>query len=972
MNDISNEGLLNNVKNKKSSNMFLFDSISEKQEESSNSSYKNSKIIQPPKSPGKTKKKSILKTQNHEEPKDSIDMSRLSIRKKKLQSSKKKSIKIIANEEDKEKYEENLRVENKKKTSHFFAKRTSFQRNNFDLFLNQLKNNEEEKKRSSKNIDLSQIIKNPLKEKRSLNVTMKNKPLLSGMYNKNSIFGQNSLKNKNENLSNSDMLDMKYFNNKKIRGTILTRGKLNFREQKELHSSHLFEKLRDSYLFEKSEALLFKIKICYGFLAVFSFLSILLEIIDVIIYNGKTSEYLEKNYNISIKKNTDIKYYYFIEKREITNQENTIRIFNSIFSVLCFIIHLILHCIKNNFNKQSKKKKNNKGFYRRSNSRRKTTKSTRSTKTTKEDNKGISNDLMKIVINEDFVTKNYVTREEIIKLILNCIISLVFFPPRINKIIVGIQHNILYAISLNSIFLLITFFKIINIYFALFYLSPFNNLLYKTICSSNMIKMDFRFMFKFILNLYPFSFIVMNFIILSLVVCILLYSFEFFTININNGLWNNKGENDLKNFYNLLFFYSFFVLKTIHGNIKAETILGSLIILVGGSVGLFISSYLIFYISQILGFRPEEQEAFTKLEKLLSPLNNEHKASNLIKVFLSMKKIYIDNRNIEKLYLIKKEKMFKLMVQKNFGFRKSYFDFDLNDSNHSLSSYVENNDYKEKKKFLKFIGSKFVLKTQIINECKNYKNTLLIARNNALSINDVLKTVGDKMNGNINQVNNKIEVLIQNDVKFRNFMKVQDNTVKKIGKINNFQKYILNYLMEINNEMSIGYISANREMQNKFLSRFKKAISGNVRRLRSSCNGPFFNFGKKNPKKKDNGNDEKKSNKKINALFYDKEIIKIEIKKMKSSVMGNKSNFYPKIDVSRSKTNPIKTIINKNKNKSKSFDDTKLKIYQERNINIKLESNIITKFKRKARSLSGKKKILLDKWKNKFEKIKSM
>ena len=57
MNDISNEGLLNNVKNKKSSNMFLFDSISEKQEESSNSSYKNSKIIQPPKSPGKTKKK---------------------------------------------------------------------------------------------------------------------------------------------------------------------------------------------------------------------------------------------------------------------------------------------------------------------------------------------------------------------------------------------------------------------------------------------------------------------------------------------------------------------------------------------------------------------------------------------------------------------------------------------------------------------------------------------------------------------------------------------------------------------------------------------------------------------------------------------------------------------------------------------------------------------------------------------------
>ena len=45
MNDISNEGLLHNANNKKNKNMISFDSISEKQEESSNSSYKNSKIM---------------------------------------------------------------------------------------------------------------------------------------------------------------------------------------------------------------------------------------------------------------------------------------------------------------------------------------------------------------------------------------------------------------------------------------------------------------------------------------------------------------------------------------------------------------------------------------------------------------------------------------------------------------------------------------------------------------------------------------------------------------------------------------------------------------------------------------------------------------------------------------------------------------------------------------------------------------
>ena len=894
-------------------------------------------------------------------------MSRLSIRKKKLPLTKQKSIKVFLKEEDKEKYEEDQRIESKKKTSHYFSKRTSFQRNNFDLFFNQLKNNEDEKKRSSKNVD-STLIKAPLKEKRSLNVTMNKKTTLSQFLNKQSIFEQTSLKNKNEKLSNSDLLDMKYFHNKKLRNTILQRGKLNFREQKELHSSHLFEKLKDSYLFEKTEALFFKIKVCYGFLGIFSFLSILLEIIDVIVYNRKTKDYLKNNYNISINKNTDIKYYYFIENRQISNQENTIRIFNSLFSVFCFILHLIIHKIKNNFDKESNKKKKKREFFRRSNSRRKTTKSTRSYK---EENKGISNDRMKIVLNDDFVTKHYVTKEEIIRLILNCIISLIFVPPRINKILFGIQHNILYGISINSIVLLITFFKLSNIYFAFYYLSPFNNLLYKTICSSNMVKLDLKFMFRFMLNLYPFYFAMFNFIIISIMVCILIYSMEYFTINIKSGLWNNKGENDLKNFYNVFFLFINFALKSIHGNLKAETIIGSLILLIGGTIGLLISSYIILYINQLFDLRPEEQQAYTKLVKLLNPLNNEHKASNVIKIFLLLKKMYIDNQNIEREYLIKKEKNFKLLVQKNFGLRKSNFDFGLNNSHNSLSSYVENNEYKEKKKLLIFIGNKFALKTKITNECKNFKNILLIARNYAQPFNDVLKTLGDKMNGNINQLNNKLEVLIQNDIKFRNFMKFQNNSSKKIEKINNFQKHILNYLIELNNEISLGYISGNKEMQNNFLIKFKKISSKYLRRLKSSGNGPLFNFGRKGANRKTSDNEDKKSSKQrmaSNDFFDKKEIIKIGAKRLKSSVMRKKSFYHPKIDVTRSNTNPLKNINNKNKNKAKSFDETKLSIFKKRNVNIKLESTFINKLNRKIHSSTGIKKVMVDKYKSKFEK----
>ena len=299
-------------------------------------------------------------------------------------------------------------------------------------------------------------------------------------------------------------------------------------------------------------------------------------------------------------------------------------------------------------------------------------------------------------------------------------------------------------------------------------------------------------MFRFLLNYFPLSFIIFNFIIICFVVSVLIYCIDYFSLNVNTGIWNNKGENDLKNFYNELFLYLFFVLKLLHGNIKADTVLSSIILLIGGTFGLIFSSYLIYYMNSIIEFKPEEHQAYTKLIKLLNPLNNEHKASNLLKVFLLMNKMYLDNPNIIDNYRIKKENDFQAMVQKSLDARKSNFNFNKNGSNNSLINVGESNEYKEKKKFIKYICTDFILKIKMINECKNFKNNLIIARNNSLSLNDVLKTLGDKMNGNINQLNNKIEILIQNDQKFKNFMKFQENSLKKMKKLISSQEYILN------------------------------------------------------------------------------------------------------------------------------------------------------------------------------------
>ena len=807
--------------------------------------------------------------------------------------------------------------------------------------------------------NINNITKTVLRKKKSSNKIVAN---ISSINNrKNSIPDNSLLRNKNKIFTNSDFLDMKYFSNKKIRKTVLNKGKLNLKDQKNIHSSNLlFEKLRESYLFEKSEAVLFKIKICYGFLAVFSFISIVLEIIDAIIFNKNSEEFLENNYNISLLNETNVVNYYFIENRKISNRENTIRTFNLIFSALCFLLHLIIHFIKNNFDKESNKSKKKKYYYYNYNKRRRKVSSLGK----KENN--INENHIKFRVNDDFVTKNFVTTEEIFKLIINCIISLFFYPPGLNKIFIGVEHDTIYVYSLNSIFLIITFFKIINIYFAFYYLSPFNNLLYRTICTSNMVKMDFKFMFRLLLNLYPITFILINFLTIGTIVSILLYCTEYFSIDIYKGNYNNKGENELKNFYSEIYLYCYFTIKNIYGNIKTETSLGAFIFIIGGSIGLLIYAYLIYYINKLIEFKPDEQQAYSKLVKLLNPINNEHKASNVMKVFILLKKTYIDNQNIGEEYKLKKESNFKKMIQRNLGLRRSNFNFAVNDSSNSLINFGYNSEYKEKKKFLNYISTQFILKTKLINEIKNFKNNLLIARNNSLSFNDVLKTLGDKLNGNMSQLNNKLEVLIKNDQKYKNFMKFQVNSVKKLKKILGYQEYVINYLINKNNEENIEYLKDNKEDQNNFINKYKNIGKGGApKRMKSTFNGNFFAFNK-NHRKKSLVDDDKKMKRGSNKHLFDNPK-KFGFKRLRSSILGKKSNFDSN-EISRSKTNPIKRLsVGKIKLGPKSLDDKILKNYKKRKKINKIESDIIENLRRITRSLSGKKRNVIDKWKNIIE-----
>ena len=969
--DTSNEYLINH-KSKK--NMLSFESISEKQEESSNSSVKNTKLGNSKATPINSKSRLIS---NNDISNDRIDFSinNISTQIKKrptLKNKKKKSMKEGSNENS-----FTLRYfkrrDTKKKTTNILIKRSSFQHDNNSSFsfYNQIKN--EEKRRSSKHVlTPAQLLRRTtLRGKKSLKISNSKLAPLTTLYsNKNSVTEQAIKKNNSVYLANSEsLLDLKYFSGKKFRRTVLHKGKLNMHDHKNMHSSSLFERLKESYLYEKSESIIFKIKICYGFLAIFSLISIFLEISDVILFNKKSEEFLKENYNLYIKGDINIDSYYFIQNRKISKQENTIRIFNLIFSIISFFMQLIIFYVNNRFDNDSDDRNeynNNYYGYKRSK------KGSRHHK--KESSPNTNENHIKFIFSDNLVTKNFIRKRDIIKLIFDCIISAAFYPPGLNKVFIGMNDKVIYVYSLNIFVLLISFFKLKNMYYAIYYLSPYYNLLYKTICSSNMAQLDFKFMFRFLLNNFPISFIIINFIIICLVACILLYTIEHFSINIENGIYNNKGDNDLKNIYNEISLYCLFIFKYIHGNIKPESIFGSFILIVGGTIGLFLSSYLIFHINNLMEFTTEEQQAYSKLIKLLNPLNNQHKSANLLKVFMQMNKLYLDNQNIEDNYRKKKGEEIKAIVQKTLGIRKSNFNFDPNEKSNSLTNIEESNAYKEKKKFLKYLCTQFVLKIKFLNEIKNFKNNLIIARNNTLSLNDVLKTIGDKMNGNMNQLNNKIENLIQNDQKFKKFMKLQEKSLKTVQKTLTYEDFLMHYLIERNNNDEINYYKENKEMQSNLLNK-NKNVEGGVKRLRSSFNGPRFSFKKKPTKKNINTETAINNGKSKEELINSHNEIKkeVQIKKLKSSILGNKNKCKDSFDLNRAKSNLIKKTLfckNKNDKNDKSLNQKKV-IIKSKSIDIKKSKNkifeskiVIPKINEKKKSLPNKKKIT-DDFKNK-------
>lgn len=166
----------------------------------------------------------------------------------------------------------------------------------------------------------------------------------------NSYLKQNSIPKSN---SNDNTLEINYINKISKKRTNLNKGKLDFGNKSK---NNILEQIKNSDLFEKSDYILMKLKISYGVLAVFSLICIILNYADVIIYNNKSLEYLIKeNNNTYLSFKNNIESYNYINKRKISSRENSIRVVNGIFSIICTLILIFIYYIRDG---KSEKKKN--------------------------------------------------------------------------------------------------------------------------------------------------------------------------------------------------------------------------------------------------------------------------------------------------------------------------------------------------------------------------------------------------------------------------------------------------------------------------------------------------------------------------------------------------------------------------------------------------------------------------------------
>ena len=454
-----------------------------------------------------------------------------------------------------------------------------------------------------------------------------------------------------------------------------------------------------------------KIKICDFGLAFLSLVSVLCVFFDNEYFIIKTFNYMEKNYGfkseeLNKKTNEEINLYVtLIENRKISFIENFFRYINVLSSFFCCVIL----CVK---------------YYSR---------------------------IYLLKIDKKLSENNSLFTSGLFHyFILECIICLISYPPKINKIFYFSTHTVRYIYSINSIILVFSFFKLYNIFKILLIGSQYSSRISEAICQTYKTNFNLLFMIKAEVNSRPIFISSIFFLIFILISTLLLRSFEVFGYDIILGLNGNKGKNDLRKKINNFWLCIITVTGIGYGDEYPRTNLGRIIIFFSSVFGIFFLGFLIASVSSASQFNTKEQRAYLKIKKILSKENLHHKSAELIKGILFLRKNGIIYKN-------------KLGIP------------------------------------LILIKERIILFCKVYNDCRNFNDDLYVSRFYSIPIVNVIKTMECKLYDNLKSVTKHLDTIDSIDNDLLIIKNKQKKIVESLKHINFLQSKITKFLLENHN-----------------------------------------------------------------------------------------------------------------------------------------------------------------------------
>ena len=350
--------------------------------------------------------------------------------------------------------------------------------------------------------------------------------------------------------------------------------------------------------------------------------------------------------------------------------------------------------------------------------------------------------------------------------VLENLINIIFYPPRLNNIIYGKKLTTVYVYSLNSIFLSFSYFKLYNLLILLMHLSRFNTKISQTICKSHKVKPGLYFVIKSEINRKTKLSIIFLLIIFCFCFSFISRGFENMAIDIEKGLEGKKGTNDLQNLVNNVWMILTTINKIGYGDEYPRTDLGRFFIFFIYIIGIFCLSLTTASMTSSTDFTSDERRAYLKLKKIFNPENGEHKAANVIKTIILM------NKNIK-------------------------------NRNNVLMDKIDN------------LKEKIILYLKIRGETIVFKDELHVARTYSMPITDLIKSLEMKLYKSVVNFTKQLEKinLVENDL--NELQQNQKDIQIKLRNIQLMQEKISDSIVEKHNQNIIDFNKKKNTKNNK-------------------------------------------------------------------------------------------------------------------------------------------------------------